>query len=470
MILKGNQRAGGDDLASHLLNLYDNDDVELAQVRGTVAQDLHGAFAEFEAMASGTRAREALYSLSINPAVPMSREQYAAAIDRIEERLGLSGQPRAVVFHWKAGADGTPREHCHVVWSRIDVTQMKAVQLSHDRQKLRVCAQELAREFGHDLPGGLRNDRGGERFEASPGLTAADLALADRSGLSAEDRRRDITSAYREAKDAQSFIDGLWLRGYQLARGDQRGFVVVDRAMHVHSLSRQVVGASAKEVRAMLAPLIPQDLPGVKEARARIGDQLETEALDDGPKPHLRRSPEKLKARQAKRRAALASEWQDTETAWREERLALHTAQQRERERPFARAAMAVLALLDRTPVLRTVLAPYYKNPKLNIEERHKQENEALERRYERERRSLERRQNALSRVEARENKSLARDQRRIQGAAYDEAVQRGSDLAELRENAADITQRQGGPSAPKEKEAPSAKQNRPRGLGLRPS
>ncbi len=57
MILKGNQRAGADDLASHLMNLYDNDAVELAETRGTVAQDLHGAFAEFEAMASGTRAR-----------------------------------------------------------------------------------------------------------------------------------------------------------------------------------------------------------------------------------------------------------------------------------------------------------------------------------------------------------------------------------------------------------------------------
>lgn len=50
-------------------------------------------------------------------------------------KVGGSNPTRAVVFHVKGG-----REHCHVVWSRIDVNQMKAVQLSHDRQKLRVVA------------------------------------------------------------------------------------------------------------------------------------------------------------------------------------------------------------------------------------------------------------------------------------------------------------------------------------------
>jgi hypothetical protein len=55
MILKGNQRVGGTDLASHLQNEFDNDLVEVAEIRGTVAQDLHGAFGEYEAIAAGTR-------------------------------------------------------------------------------------------------------------------------------------------------------------------------------------------------------------------------------------------------------------------------------------------------------------------------------------------------------------------------------------------------------------------------------
>ena len=75
MILKGSQRAGAQDLATHLSNEYDNERIEVAQVRGTVAGDLHGAFAEFEAVAAGTRCVKPLYSLSINPSAPLSRDR-----------------------------------------------------------------------------------------------------------------------------------------------------------------------------------------------------------------------------------------------------------------------------------------------------------------------------------------------------------------------------------------------------------
>lgn len=32
--------------------------------------------------------------------------------------------PRATVLHEKKNADGHIRHHCHVVWSRIDTTEM----------------------------------------------------------------------------------------------------------------------------------------------------------------------------------------------------------------------------------------------------------------------------------------------------------------------------------------------------------
>ena len=106
MILKGSQRSNGADLAIHLMNGFDNESVEIARVDGAVASDLFGAFAEFEAVALGTRAQKPLYSLSINPSAPLTRAQYLEAIGMIEKRLGLSDQPRAIVFHVKDG-----REH-----------------------------------------------------------------------------------------------------------------------------------------------------------------------------------------------------------------------------------------------------------------------------------------------------------------------------------------------------------------------
>ena len=68
MIPFGSQRALGQDLATHLLNEYDNELMEVAEVRGAIAQDLHGAFAEWEVQAhSLTKCQNYLYSLSINP-------------------------------------------------------------------------------------------------------------------------------------------------------------------------------------------------------------------------------------------------------------------------------------------------------------------------------------------------------------------------------------------------------------------
>jgi hypothetical protein len=148
MILKASQRAGGRQLAAHLLRADENEHVELHELRGFMADDLHGAFQEAHAASKGTRAKQFLFSLSLNPPPKerVSTETFQSAIDRIEQRLGLSGQPRAVVFHEKDG-----RRHAHAVWSRIDTGSMKAVNLSHYKLKLRDIARELYLEHGWQL-------------------------------------------------------------------------------------------------------------------------------------------------------------------------------------------------------------------------------------------------------------------------------------------------------------------------------
>ena len=147
MIPKASQRGEGQDLATHLQNAFDNEYVEIADLRGAVARDLHGAFAEWEVCAHAmTGCRNYLYSLSVNPDPSqgqLTRAQYLDYIDRAEAKLNLSGQPRAIVFHIKEG-----REHCHVVWSRIDAEHSKAVHQAFDHQKLMMVTRQFARDHG----------------------------------------------------------------------------------------------------------------------------------------------------------------------------------------------------------------------------------------------------------------------------------------------------------------------------------
>jgi len=118
MILKASQRGGGQDLAAHLMRMDDNEHLSVHELRGFASDNLRDAFREVEAISQGTKCRQYLFSLSLSPPadarVPV--EDFEAAIERIEERLGLEGQPRAVVFHEKkadamrtaCGAASTP--------------------------------------------------------------------------------------------------------------------------------------------------------------------------------------------------------------------------------------------------------------------------------------------------------------------------------------------------------------------------
>ena len=77
MIPKASQRGSGKDLATDLLNASVNEHVAVAEVPGAIAPDLHGAFAEWEAIANGRRLRrtlgEALISVDCNGSVAIGR-------------------------------------------------------------------------------------------------------------------------------------------------------------------------------------------------------------------------------------------------------------------------------------------------------------------------------------------------------------------------------------------------------------
>jgi hypothetical protein len=435
MILKGNQRAGGDELASHLMNAFDNEHVEVAQVRGTVADDLHGAFGEYEAHAAGTRCKEPLYSLSINPSAPISRDRYYTAIDRIEQRLGLSGQPRAVVFHVKHG-----REHCHVVWSRIDTAKMRAVQLSHDRQKLRSLSRELAVEFGLPLPEGLEQDLRADR-KLKKETTRAEQAQAKETGVTPEQRRAEITESFRQSDSPEAFRAALKEKGYILARGDKRAFVVVDRFGKVHSLARQINGVRTRDLNPHLEPMsasIP-DVDTAKQALARETADAKAR-IDARVARRMRELSGELAARQKARRQKLDSSRQEMNTLQGGERMSLHAAHKSEAGKPFARAAGAIFALFDRVPGLRSVIAPLRRNPRINPAERQRIEEEALSRRHQREQFMIERRFKALDRLELRERRSLETVVRLEIGAAEtgrDEKTQNRYD--QLLTNAIDV-------------------------------
>ena len=265
MILVGSQRAGAKALAKHLLK-EENDHVEVHELRGFASDDLTDALNEAHAISRGTRCKQYLYSLSFNPPpgedVPTSA--FEDAIGRAEQRLGLIDQPRAIVFHEKDG-----RRHCHVVWSRIDADEMKAIPLPFTKQKLQELSRELYLEHGWQMPRGLMKSE-----ERDPrNFTLAEWQQAKRIGSDPREIKTALQDCWAVSDSRQSLASALEDRGFKLARGDRRSVVAVDAQGDVYALARWA-GVKTKDVRQRVGE--DGDLPSVAQSKEELAGVVST--------------------------------------------------------------------------------------------------------------------------------------------------------------------------------------------------
>ncbi|MEP0708843.1 MAG: relaxase [Parvibaculum sp.] len=264
MILKASARGGAKQLGLHLLRTDENEHVSVHEVRGFVSGDVVGALKEAQAVAKGTRAKQFLFSVSLNPPQDkdVSIETFEAAIERIEERNGLTSQPRIIVFHEKEA-----RRHAHAVWSRTDIETMTARPLPFYKTKLREISKELYLENDWQMPRGFMDSR-----EADPrNFTLAEWQQAKRGGYDPRAVKQAIQECWAVSDSKDAFTHALEDRGLRLAKGDRRGHVAVTHHGEVLSLAK-VTGKKAKEVRAKLGE--PDSLSSVDETKARIASEL----------------------------------------------------------------------------------------------------------------------------------------------------------------------------------------------------
>lgn len=311
MILKASQRSGGQNLAVHLMRTDDNEHIDLHELRGFASDNLKGAFREAEATAKGTRCRQYLFSLSLSPPADahVSADTFRETIDRIEKRLGLEGQPRAIVFHEKEG-----RRHAHCVWSRIDADTMTANQLSFFKTKLMGISRELYLEHGWEMPRGI--EKMGERNPLN--FTLAEWQQAKRKGNDPRELRYAVQTSWKQSDSASAFARSLDDKGLFLAKGDRRSFVVLDHTGDVHALPR-LLDLKTKEVSARLSEGV--GLPNIDEAKATLARRMT---------PALRRHIAESRDRFRERSSVLASHKEKMTLAHREQRAALSERQHQE--------------------------------------------------------------------------------------------------------------------------------------------
>ncbi|OIQ25163.1 MAG: hypothetical protein BM562_17495 [Alphaproteobacteria bacterium MedPE-SWcel] len=231
-------------------------------LRGFVADDLFEAFAEAEAISNATQCQKYLFSLSLNPPTDaeVSIADFEAAVTQAEQRLGLTGQPRAIVFHEKNG-----RRHAHAVWSRIDGRVLKAINMPHYKRKLTALSHELFLSHDWEVPRGFENKAKRDPLNYS----REEAGQAKRAKGDPKAIKKMFRGCWEASDSKAGFEAALNEHGFVLACSDRRGFVAVDASGKVWSLSRWC-GVKPKEMRARLGS--ERDLPSVDEITDRLQD------------------------------------------------------------------------------------------------------------------------------------------------------------------------------------------------------
>lgn len=337
MILKASQRGSAVQLAHHLLKT-ENEHVELHEIRGFLSDNVVGALKEAQAVACGTKCKQFLFSVSLSPpetaSVPVN--VFEAAIEKLEEKTGLTGQPRVIIFHEKEG-----RRHCHAVWSRIDPETMTAVPLPFFKLKLRELAKSLYLEHGWKMPTGFMDTKARDPRN----FDLAEWQQAKRIGQDPKQLKAMVQECWAVSDSRAGFARALEERGLYLARGDRRSHVAVTYEGEVLSIAR-MTGRKTKEIRAKLGDAA--DLRDVQETKAHIAALIA---------PKLKALIAEEKAKHQLRMKPLEEARQQMAQLHRDERQKLEVGQQnrlrREHAERQARLRKGVLGLWDRVTGMR---------------------------------------------------------------------------------------------------------------------
>lgn len=283
MIIKGGSRSGPEQLARHLQRLDTNEQVTILELQ-SLNSDLAEAFRDWQTLVEGTHGTKGLYHANIDPAeqYTLTTEQWLHAVEVLEKELGFEGQDRAVLLHKKYG-----REHLHVVWQRTDIDTMTLRSDSQNYQAHERASKALELEFGHEPVPGKHAKRDRKKQGEFPRAETdhAEWQQAERTGISAAERKNQVTALKQASDGAAAFKAALEDQGYIVAKG-RRDFVLVDQMGNVYSLARQIRGIRTAELREFMKGINLPTVEQAKETQKEMLKQAEASAVtESAPDP-----------------------------------------------------------------------------------------------------------------------------------------------------------------------------------------
>ncbi len=204
------------------------------------------------------------FSLSWHPDQNPSQEtQQQAALDTLT-KLRLSDHEAIVIAHRDEA-----HPHVHIICNLVHPENGKVAVPSYDRLTLSKWAENLERADGEILceQRVINNQRRREEAKKDRQLALIKHKEAQLKKAVA------IEDLYHRSDSGKAFQAALDEIGYTLAKGDRRGFVLVDKEGTISSLSRQIKGQRAKDIREYLKDI--DTLPDAKDVSNTLKNDLQ---------------------------------------------------------------------------------------------------------------------------------------------------------------------------------------------------
>jgi len=144
------------------------------------------------------------------------------------------------------------------------------IPLSYDHPKLQEVSRELHIEHGWQMPRGMID----RRLRDPKNFTLDEWQQAKRQGKDPRAIKAALQDAWATSDSRVAFSNAVKERGYTLARGDRRGFVVLDRKGEVFAIGKKWLGVKSKDIKDRLGDL--EDLSNVDTAKAEMAKEMQT--------------------------------------------------------------------------------------------------------------------------------------------------------------------------------------------------
>lgn len=220
MIIEGSTHDNAGNLARYLLRAKPGEKEFLFELRDAASENLREALTDWEltgrALTKGSKVFFHSY-IRLPQGEAMNEAQWYSVIERLEEKLGLTNCPRAIVGH-----DSAKGLHVHVAWSRFDAQTEKLAPLHHSRRRFHEVARWAEKEFD------LTPIESKPQQEQRPKRRLSDQeirAIKDR-GINREKLEKIVRAAWDASDSGQEMKAMLGALGVEIKPGDRRDWVV----------------------------------------------------------------------------------------------------------------------------------------------------------------------------------------------------------------------------------------------------